>query len=246
MLEGATLLAKPRVVPEKSRGITPLWRGRIHLAGGYSQIAYLKPLTRPEFLAEALCAIIGRAHGLPIPACWQVNDPGAFLPEAAGKTIFASGDIGHPSVARWLESDSEAAMEAIRLWLDVHQAAVFDEWIANQDRHPGNLLYDGAGNFWLLDHAYAFGGPNWLDHDLDPRMVVENQLADMLLRHGKHIQAAKLKKAARACAGRWQTTEDTQSGNRGSLEAVLWFLEERRRELGALIDNRAGQPSLLP
>lgn len=37
----------------------------------------------------------------------------------------------------------------------MHDAIAFDEWIANQDRHVGNILYDGGKEYMLIDNNLA-------------------------------------------------------------------------------------------
>lgn len=47
-------------------------------------------------------------------------------------------------------------------WRDYKDAAFFDEWIANIDRHVGNILYDKlTKEFWLIDHSDALTGTEW-------------------------------------------------------------------------------------
>jgi predicted unusual protein kinase regulating ubiquinone biosynthesis (AarF/ABC1/UbiB family) len=46
-------------------------------------------------------------------------------------------------------------MEKLRDWPRALQAGCFDEWIANADRHHGNILIQGNGNFSLIDHSHA-------------------------------------------------------------------------------------------
>ena len=49
---------------------------------------------------------------------------------------------------------------------DVPRMIVFDVFIGNCDRHPGNLLIirdqaTSKNNYVLIDHGHAFGGPKW-------------------------------------------------------------------------------------
>jgi hypothetical protein len=45
-------------------------------------------------------------------------------------------------------------MEFLSRWAELPKACVFDEWIANEDRHDGNILTNGL-EFWLIDHGLA-------------------------------------------------------------------------------------------
>ncbi|RAN81688.1 hypothetical protein B5P43_08090 [Bacillus sp. SRB_336] len=56
----------------------------------------------------------------------------------------------------WFTQLGDAAvLRRLREWADLIPAACFDEWIANNDRHGGNILYDGKDTFWLIDHGMA-------------------------------------------------------------------------------------------
>ncbi len=44
-----------------------------------------------------------------------------------------------------------------RDWLDqIHTMRLFDQLIANDDRNPGNILIDGQGKIWMIDHTRSF------------------------------------------------------------------------------------------
>ena len=42
--------------------------------------------------------------------------------------------------------------------------AVFDNLIANTDRNPGNILIDGEGKVWFIDHTRSFAGQTELKY----------------------------------------------------------------------------------
>ena len=46
-------------------------------------------------------------------------------------------------------------MEKLRTWSDVGGMFGFDSWIANTDRHQGNLLFSGKNDVWRLIMATA-------------------------------------------------------------------------------------------
>src|SRR3546814_1489007 len=60
-----------------------------------------------------------------------------------------------------MESDKLLTAELCR-WPAVTAACAFDEWLANVDRYPRNLLRRGHADFCLIDHDFIAGGPHWL------------------------------------------------------------------------------------
>jgi hypothetical protein len=65
-------------------------------------------------------------------------------------------------------------------WPHLGALMAFDIWIANTDRHPGNLLFGGNGDIWLIDHGHSFTGPTWLGNNLDPSANYANRLTQWL------------------------------------------------------------------
>lgn len=116
--------------------------------------AYVKRLDDPRrALVEVLCALLARRLGLAVPEPMLV-----FIPEGVGGPAygFGSAAVGHPNVMTWMRNlDQGSVLSRLRRWKNLVQSACFDEWIANCDRHQGNLLFDGDDQFWLIDHDLA-------------------------------------------------------------------------------------------
>lgn len=148
--------------------------------------AYIKVLSSRQLVNELVCSTLGRAVGLPIPEGFIVQATAADLPESGmlakhdgGALIFACADVGRPSLKRRLtEMGSEFLNQLFASWKHWEEAAIFDEWIANPDRHAGNLLIEGPDKVWLIDHGHALTGPDWAAVDLAPDRVVRNQIAE--------------------------------------------------------------------
>src|SRR5690606_22477174 len=89
-------------------------------------------------------------------------------------------------------------LQDILAWADLGHLYAFDSWIANIDRHPGNLLFGGKDEIWLIDHGHCFSGPTWEPSDLDPGAAYRNRLAEWLTCHltpdQKHQRAAEIDK----------------------------------------------------
>lgn len=114
--------------------------------------AFVKQLDAEELTREVVCAVLAQALGLPCP------DPVVvFVPPRLGGPALAYGSvaIGHPNLHHWIRVDEIGAFWHMKAWPMLNDAACFDEWIANGDRHGGNLLFDGKAGFWLIDHGLS-------------------------------------------------------------------------------------------
>lgn len=138
---------------EAGTGINKAVRGIVRTHLGEAE-AYVKRLADArEILVEVVCALLAKRVGLPVPEPILV-----LVPEHLGgpQLAFGSTAMGQPNVATFFAAGHQAAVEAkLRAWKHLTSAACFDEWIANCDRHEGNLLFNGNGDFWLIDHGLS-------------------------------------------------------------------------------------------
>ena len=140
--------------------VSPTFRAPIQLRDS-TATGYVKIVPPHEVAAESVCAVAGRALGIPIPRpiiVWADHDS---LPEVvpAGRTIitFACEDAGHPSFKRRIQNS--AIHKALKKCPHSPAVGAFDEWTANWDRNTGNILYDGGVDFYFIDHGKAFSEP---------------------------------------------------------------------------------------
>jgi len=140
------------------QNINPTWRGQVQTDRGVVE-AYIKLLPARELLVESVAALLGRALGLPIPTPLLVKASRAHLPDApmvvpdVDLIVFGSEDAKHPSLRQFLLV--EQVLEHMRDWPHALASGCFDEWIANEDRHAGNILFDGREGFVLIDHGLS-------------------------------------------------------------------------------------------
>ncbi len=142
----------------------------------YEAPAYAKKLSDLEMLVEIMAALIGREIGLPIP------EPVIALHNE--ELLFASIDASYPNLnhnltlhnSKILETpENMVILKKLADWLGINQAIGFDEWIANDDRNTGNILWDGKDDFVLIDHNRAMRLP------FAPNQPICNQLLNIKL-----------------------------------------------------------------
>lgn len=145
----------PGAVSIHNQNVNPVWRGNVTL-GAIRRQMYVKAVAPRTLAVEVICAVIGRAIGLPIPrpALVQVN-PGVLPGVAMPLVFFGSESVDNPDLKQWLKAEGEYAMRQLEGWAKLIDAGCFDEWLGNADRHGGNILYGGGNNFSLIDHSEA-------------------------------------------------------------------------------------------
>lgn len=138
------------------------------------------------------------AKHLPERPPWLHHDavvPAWWTGEIGGKSLRAHiihGRLPHSALAPSL-SILRTEMLACAT---VPSIIAFDEWIANEDRHPGNLMRLGIGNYCLIDHGHVLTGCQWVATDLKPGLQPKSALMNFLgaevrkLPFGHAIQAA--------------------------------------------------------
>ena len=247
-------------VDSSEKGVNETFVGIIQTSSDQIR-AYIKVLDARQLVNELLCSILGRSVGLPVPEGFLVRASASDLPESSilakhgGEAlIFASADVGRPSLKRRLTEDGAQFLASLlATWKQWDTASIFDEWIANPDRHPGNLLVEGPDKVWLIDHSHALTGPGWMATDLVPERAIRNQVADYCFsrltlpeRMAVRARAAQLssvfalvppESALAAChAARLLSPSD--------LEAVRTFVGERVGKLFDLVSARLGIPNM--
>ncbi|ESS73981.1 hypothetical protein MGMO_8c01200 [Methyloglobulus morosus KoM1] len=141
----------------------------------YEVSAYAKKLRNQEFLVEILSALIGREIGLPIP------EPIIAISLDGNEVLFASVDVEFPDLTRRLNVDNNKLMDTpensallkkVSEWIHIYDAIGFDEWIANDDRNLGNILFDGKDKFFLIDHNQAMRLPFAPETPIDNKLLL--------------------------------------------------------------------------
>lgn len=247
-------------VDASEKGVNETFVGLIQTSSDQLR-AYIKVLDARQLVNELVCATLGRAVGLPVPEGFLVRASASDLPASGilathgGEAlIFASADVGRPSLKRRLTEDGAQFLASLlTTWKQWEAASIFDEWIANCDRHPGNLLIEGPDKVWLIDHSHALTGPGWTAADLVPERAVRNQVAEICFpnltlpeRMAVRAKAAELssvfglvppESALAACHA-------DQLLGPSDFEAVRTFVGERVGKLFDLVSTRLGIPNM--
>lgn len=179
VVPGAKLLDKDE------RGVNETFVGFVDVPIGRVR-AYIKVLPGRQLVNELVATTLGRALGLAIPEGYLVRVRASDLPDSAhlaahaGEAMgFASRETSAPDLKRRVKTEGGAAVAALfaawRAWVP---CMTFDEWLANGDRHNGNILFGGPGDIWLIDHSHCFTGPDWNASQLIPNGTWRNMIAD--------------------------------------------------------------------
>lgn len=185
----ATVL--PGAVGFKEGNVNETFRGQILLADGTIMSAVIKDLDQVQLSNELLSSVLARRVGLPTPDVYLSLVRSGDLAvskapklEDGNRLVFASVDLKVPNItfrANLANSDEQQQLlHDILEWGDLGNLYAFDSWVANTDRHPGNLLFGGKHEIWLIDHGHCFSGPAWEPDDLDPNQAYRNRLSEWL------------------------------------------------------------------
>lgn len=157
---------------------------------GETITAYVKLSLDPRrIIAELTTAQVGRALGMKIPRPFVVlldtADLEGFESSFSGRGVmvcFASQQAGSRSYSleRAMRNPTHAFAKAVHSQFDLDGTIALDEFVANDDRHQGNIIYaPGKQEFWLIDHGRSLTGTYWDMWGLDdPAVEVRNLLVD--------------------------------------------------------------------
>jgi hypothetical protein len=173
--------------------INDTYRGQVLRADGAIVNAVLKDVGARELANELISFVLARSLSLPTPDALlaQVHPDdlevtGGPITSDGRRLMLASVDVGVPNVQfRYITDMPGRArlLGAITAWPSLGRLYGFDAWVANIDRHAGNLLFGSGAEAWLIDHGWAFTGPNWTSTSLDPVQAYPHRLSEWLTPH---------------------------------------------------------------
>lgn len=245
--------------------INETYRGQVLLEDGSVRQAIIKDLNLVQLCNELFAHALARRVGLPIPDCFLgLVRSGVLAPNAApsledgARIVFVSVDVKVPNMTyRWTGADDvgrKALFEQVINWGDLGHLYAYDAWIANIDRHPGNLLLGGKNEVWLIDHGHSFTGPNWEPLQLDPDQEYTSRLSDWLTNNLSLAQKTNRAREAKNLAAAMEAvdiaevTKDSFVGNLlpdTHISALETFLEKRIPQVSNHACKALGVPELL-
>lgn len=157
---------------------------------GSSERCVVKQISEEGIAAECFCALLGDSLSLPVLTPVVITDP------RDQSLWFGAREQKYPNVSAHLNlgnSANQAQLFAIAnvllTWSHLGHVISFDEVIANGDRNPGNILWDGQ-TFTIIDHERALGN----------RPMMENKLAFFATANFLHPNGAAVSSAAMGSA----------------------------------------------
>lgn len=243
----AAMYSEASIIKRDTRGI--VLTGSIFAADLGDVSAHVKIPTGNgrRLYAECLGSAMAHALGLSVPRTYLVAVTPTALPELDAPTWGFGTLTVHPAVASPLQNNDSEVYAAIQYWANFHTLCVLDEWLANDDRTPENLLFDGR-DFILLDHGEAI--PDNLsarvrapcgNHQLDRACLVlsefeKHQALKRLKLSGAAIPALPLHHAKNALNVHWTTDGEV------IIDEMITFLLERVPHLDTLLRKALNLP----
>ena len=259
-IELATLLPNAQLV-QGQQNAEETWISQIYAESGPT-IAYVKMLNPNQVLSEVVCSLIGLALNLSMPKPFLVyvdrqnlTHSNKWQGHESWRVCFGSEDANCPSFRQILKAspNRNAVLKKLETWSGFKETAWFDEWIANDDRHVGNVLWDGT-ECWLIDHSHALTGPAWTVNDLQQgKKVVNRFLSDPRIQKMTSTDKDKWKDLAESECLRYQeimidnlkecgVTEEYATDE--EVNAVIDFLKQRAENFFTLACDRLQIPRL--
>lgn len=239
--------------------VNTTFRGPVLCADGETRQAIIKDLSPRQLANEAMAAALGLASGLPVPPSIIAKaEPGVIpvsqcpLTDGSGHLVFGSADMLGSSVQQIYLGDPTTVTlirERLAGWSEIGSLYGFDTWIANTDRHAGNLLFSGHQEIWLIDHGHSFTGPEWEPVHLRPDEQYANRLSEWLTPMMSEDQRRDLAAPASTLPGRLETVELSRLGElnhvadlltAGDFDALVDFLDARVRHVPRLASEALG------
>ena len=135
------------------KGLTLL--GDIVGEGDERKRAFIKVLSIENIAKEAICSVLARHLHLPVQQAFYVSMINTEYSGQGNVEDVAFGMLNDRMPSLRL-TNTQGIEDKLLKWPDLLRAAVFDEWIANRDRIPNNMVYERSDLFWLYDHDDAF------------------------------------------------------------------------------------------
>ena len=188
----ASVVPGPRSSPE-NKGVNELYFGFVDAEDGRHQ-CYIKVLPEKQLVNELAAWVLGRAMKFPVLDGFLLRARDDDIPQSkllpnllhdsSGEAlVFGSKAVGYPQLGRTLNDNPDWATYFLEpnVFPRWQELIVYDDWIANGDRHGGNLLLTPENKLFWIDHSHAFAGANWDCTKWDAKKLYGNQVAKGLM-----------------------------------------------------------------
>lgn len=163
----------------------------IEWSDGKLKRSYIKRFLKVNNLSlvnEITGYLIAKAADLPIPThAGIIEAPNHIFGDSSDQYedycfIVSSvpGDNPGSLYKMGMIKDCNTLMSMVASWSKLSDTIAFDDWVANQDRHLGNILVEGKNKVHLIDHGNLPVKLHWTCSDLNASLQSVNVLANNL------------------------------------------------------------------
>lgn len=254
----------PGAVSFNEGNVSATFRGQILRSDLSIANAVIKDVPPKEMANELISFVLARQLLLPVPDLLLAQASPSDLAAIKGPTtrdgrrlVLASVDVNVPNITfRYVHDIPGRArlLGAITAWPPLGRLYGFDAWVANVDRHAGNLLFGPGAEAWLIDHGHTFTGPSWIGSELKPSAHYRHKLGEWLTAHltvdGREMrarQAGALEANLRSLNidAAMSAAHAHQLLSPQDLTALNDFLHARITEVARLASSALGTPVLI-
>jgi hypothetical protein len=257
----------PGAIGFNEGNVNDTYRGQVLFADQTVHAAIIKDLDAYQLANELLVAVLSHALALPVPdiALGRVRPEDLAASKApqlpdGSRLMFVSRDVKVPNLTRCIQSSIadmaiiQTILDDLKEWPALGSLYAFDAWVANIDRHQGNLLFGGRQEIWLIDHGHCFSGPAWQASDLGADTSYTHKLAywltgclslDERRRYSTDVEGFT---SAMAKVDIEAAVADSHIANllpSGDLQALKAFLQDRIANVPRHANAALGLPSLI-
>ncbi|MCS0216636.1 hypothetical protein NDJ12_22290 [Vibrio alginolyticus] len=153
-----------------------------------SYVKRFVPARNLAIVNEITGYILADGCSLPIPKhVGLINAPGSIFNDesnAYSEICIAVSEVSGTNPVSYYNLGElvkcKELMNMVAGWDKISDALAFDDWVANEDRHLGNIMVSGKGEINLIDHSNLPIDINWSAKQLDPNYLAKSVLAQNL------------------------------------------------------------------
>ena len=257
----ASVVAGPRASIE-NKGVNELYTGFVDAEDGRHS-CYIKVLPEKQLVNELVAWVLARAMKFPVLDGFLLRVRAEDIPHSkllqnvSGDALaFGLKETNYQQLRRAFNEHPDWGINFLQPDNFPHwqELIVFDDWIANADRHEGNLLLAPGNEIVWIDHSHAFTGAEWDCTTWNSSAPRNNKVATALLPllALKEKESLNTKAANLALLIDKLPLQDLQNAARittflqtAEREALVQFVIDRPQHLERICAQRVGIPTTL-